>query len=109
MAIEAAAHGGLAPTRRSDTDPGWRWSGTVDALEGTGPLAVRLTAPAAVSYARGRVSIGAARLAVADGGLQLASFTWDEGRITSDGTFTAVPLATAARLAGVPLPVASRR
>ena len=107
MAIEAAAHGSLARDPPTGTDAGWRWAGTVDSLEGSGPLALRLAAPATVTYARGRVSVGEARLAVAEGSMQVAAFTWDEGRITTRGSFTAVPLATAARLAGAPLPVVS--
>ena len=92
---------------RTGADAAMSWSGTLDSLEGRGPLALRLAAPAAVAFAPGHVSIGEARLSVADGTMQLSELTWDDGRITTRGSFTAVPLATAARIAGVPLPVAS--
>ena len=107
MAVEAAAHGGLDQAARAGADSGWGWSGTLDTLEGRGPLALRLAAPATVAYARGRVHVGETRLAVADGTMQIAEFAWDDGRIATHGSFTAVPLATAARIAGVPLPMAS--
>ncbi len=107
MAVEAAAHGGLDQAARAGADSGWGWSGTVDTLEGRGQLALRLVAPATVAYARGRVHVGETRLAVADGTMQIAEFAWDDGRITTHGSFTAIPLATAARIAGVPLPMAS--
>lgn len=105
--VDAAAHGGLALPGAGGAGSGWNWSGAIDALEARGPLALRLEAPADLSCARGRVHVGGTRLAIADGSVQLSEFTWDEGRITTRGSFTAVPLATAARLAGVPLPGAS--
>ena len=105
--MEAAAHGGLTRIAGARADAGMGWSGTLDSLEGRGPLALRLAAPAAVAFAPGHASIGEARLSVADGTVELSEFTWDGGRITTRGSFTAVPLATAARIAGVPLPMAS--
>jgi translocation and assembly module TamB len=107
MAIDAAAHGGLDRGPQSGADSGWSWSGSLDALEGRGPLALRLVAPATVAYTRGRVHVGETRLAIADGTLQVSEFTWDDGKVATRGSFTAVPLATAARIAGVPLPMAS--
>jgi translocation and assembly module TamB len=107
VGVEAAAHGGLARVAPDGTDAGWSWSGTLDALQGRGPLALQLLAPAPVSYARGHVRVGEARLAIADGSMRISEFSWDEGRITTRGSLTAVPLATAARIAGVALPMAS--
>jgi translocation and assembly module TamB len=107
MAVAAAAHGGFTQTALAATGSAWSWSGTVDTLEGRGPLALRLAAPATVAYSHGRVQVGAVRLAIADGTMQVAEFTWEEGRITTSGHFSAVPLATAARIAGVALPVGS--
>ena len=83
------------------------WNGTLDTLENRGPWALRLAAPATVQLARARVRVGATKLAVADGNVRLAEFVWDDGRITTSGNFNAVPLATAARLAGAPLPFGS--
>jgi translocation and assembly module TamB len=83
------------------------WSGTLDTLEGRGPWALRLAAPAALDVAREHIRIGESRLTVADGQLRLAELAWDDGRITTRGTFAAVPAATVARLAGRPLPFVS--
>jgi hypothetical protein len=41
---------------------------------------------------------------VADGNVHLAEFEWDHGRNATAGSFAGVPLASAARFAGKPLP-----
>ena len=107
--VDAAAHGGLDRVARAGADmPRMAWKGTLDSLEERGPLAA---APRGAGRRRLRARrtsrIGATRLAVADGNVQLTEFTWDDGRITTPGSFTAVPLATAARIAGAPLPFTS--
>ncbi len=98
--VSAAAHGGLDTATLA-------WSGTLDALENRGPWAMRLTTPAAVELARTRIRIGATQLVVADGNVRLAELAWDNGRITTSGSFSAVPFAAAARLAGMTLPFVS--
>ena len=60
---------------------------------------LKLAAPTAVEIARTRIRVGASRLAVADGNVRLAEFVWDDGKITTSGSFTAVPLVTVARIA----------
>ena len=83
------------------------WSGTVDTLAGRGPWPLRLASPATLSFARRKAHLGEAHLSVAEGAVDIADFTWDEGRITSRGRLAAVPVATLARLAGRPLPMRS--
>src|SRR4029079_6216836 len=47
------------------------------------------------------------RLHVADGNVHLGALAWDEGRVTTRGTFAGVPLSTVAMLCAVNLPFAS--
>ena len=105
--LDLSAHGGLDLPPGSADMAAWVWNGTLDALENRGAWAMRLAAPAAVRLAHTRIRVGATRLAVADGNVRLTEFAWDDGRITTSGSFAAVPLAAAARFAGVPLPVGS--
>jgi len=107
VAIEAAARGGVREPLGTGADSALAWSGTLDALEGRGALALRLAVPAAITISRGQVRVGETRVAVADGEMRLTDFRWDDGKISTHGSFTAVPLATAARIAGVPLPFVS--
>ncbi len=105
--FDGSAHGGLDLMQGPAGVTATAWNGTLDTMENRGPWALRLAAPAVVQLARSRVRVGATQLAVADGSVRLAEFAWDDGRITTSGTFTAVPLGTAARLAGAPLPFGS--
>ena len=104
--VEATAHGGLRDIRGSDV-AGLTWSGSLDTLANRGPWPLKLAAPAALALSRGHVRVGETRVNVADGNVRLTEFTWDEGKIATRGNFAAVPLASAARLAGVPLPFMS--
>ena len=106
--VEASAHGGLRESRGGAADSAaWTWTGVVDTLENRGPWAFRLDAPATLEVARAHVHIGEARLRVADGNVALGAFAWDDGRITTRGSFTGVPVTTLAKLAGVKLPFVS--
>jgi translocation and assembly module TamB len=51
--------------------------------------------------------VGEARVRVADGSVQLSEFVWNDGRMHTQGRFSAVPVSTIARLARATLPVAS--
>jgi len=104
IGIEATAQGALTLPAAGT---GASWSGSVDTLRGSGPYALSLQAPAVVTYARGHLTVGATRLAVADGEMTISEFSWDEGRIATRGSYARVPLATLARIAGVDLPVES--
>ncbi len=108
--VTASAHGGFDLPR----DPGAEmtmaalaWKGSLDALDNRGSRTLKLAAPTTVEIARTRIRVGASRLAVADGSVRLAEFVWDDGKITTSGSFTAVPLVTLARLAGATLPFRS--
>ncbi len=105
--VEAAAHGAVRESTPGAGTAGWTWSGTVDALQNRGEWALRLAAPATLEIARDRVHVGAARVEVADGSVDLAALSWDDGRVTTKGAFTGVPVATLAKLSGYRLPFVS--
>ena len=67
----------------------------------------RLAAPASLEIARDHVHVGQARLDVAEGNVDVAALAWDDGRITTRGTFAGVPVAALASSAGVKLPFVS--
>jgi translocation and assembly module TamB len=104
LGLDAAAHGGVRGDPASDSLTALALNGTLDALAGRGPWALKLTAPASLALAHRKARLGEAHFTVADGTVDVAEFAWDEGRVTSRGRFAAVPLATVARLAGRPLP-----
>ncbi|HET7097887.1 MAG TPA: translocation/assembly module TamB domain-containing protein, partial [Casimicrobiaceae bacterium] len=105
--VEASAHGGLREARAASGESAWTWSGSVDTLENRGPWAIRLDAPAALEVARAHLRVGETRLRVADGSVALGAFAWDDGRITTRGSFTGVPVTTVAKLGGIKLPFVS--
>jgi translocation and assembly module TamB len=83
------------------------WSGTVASFENRGNVAIRLLGSASLAARRGYVRLADAQIAAADGRAQIGEFTWDGGRITTHGSFTGIPITTAARLAGQKLPIDS--
>src|SRR4029079_12650097 len=83
------------------------WSGSVASFENRGNVAVRLLGSASLAARRGYVRLADAQIAAADGRAQIGEFAWDNGRITTRGSFTGIPITTAARLAGQKLPVDS--
>jgi translocation and assembly module TamB len=101
------AQGGVREQKLPNGISALAWSGTLDTLENRGPWTLHLAAPAPVELGRGHVRAGPARLAVADGRVDLAELIWDDGRLTTSGVFTGVPLLTFARLAGQDLPIGS--
>jgi translocation and assembly module TamB len=92
-----------------DTAPaaGATWRGALRALENRGIWPLRLTAPAALEVAPGRVALGEARLEGRESRIELDDFRWDHGRLTSRGRFTAVPVAGIATAVGMQLPLES--
>ena len=68
------------------------------------PMPLPCEAPAALVVAPGYVEVGTTRVAVAEGRVDLVKLVVDEGRITTQGSFTGVPVTAAARLAGTTLP-----
>ncbi len=105
--LAAAATGGLRETRRSDGSSAVAWSGTLDTFRNRGTYAVALTAPAALEIAPNRFHARNAHIAIADGHADLVELTVDDGRLATRGTFTGIPAAALARLAGTKLPFAS--
>ena len=105
--VDASAQGRLHEARNAAGAAAWTWTGTLDALENRGAWALRLAAPAAVEIARDHVHVGEARLEAADGSIDLAALSWDDGRLATRGAFAGVPAATLARLAGVDVPFGS--
>ena len=89
-----------APSTRRGTAPCRRFANR-------GAYAFALRAPARVSVARDRYMVSDLHVDVADGHVDVASLLLDEGRITTQGSFTGVPVNSVAKLAGSPLPFAS--
>ncbi|HEX6137131.1 MAG TPA: translocation/assembly module TamB domain-containing protein [Casimicrobiaceae bacterium] len=81
------------------------WSGTLAAFDNRGSIAVRLRGSATLAARRDYVRLADARIDVADGHADIGELVWNDGRITTRGSFTGIPLATAARLAERPLPL----
>ena len=101
--LALAAHGGLD----GDTGKPLIWKGTVEHFDVKGTLPIALAAPAAVELSARRAHVGAASFVIAGGNVAVGDFSIDQGRVSTRGDFRDVPLATLARLAGQPLPVAS--
>ena len=107
LGLDAAAHGGMRGDPASDDVKLLAWNGTLDAFTGRGPWALKLTAPATLALAHRKAQLGEAHFTIAEGTVDVGELAWDDGRINSRGRFSAVPLATVARLAGRPLPMHS--
>ena len=107
VGLAASARGGFASASGLSSRPGWRWAGTVERLNGRGPLGLTLKAPASLELAPSQARLGAARMAIGDGTLNIDELAWADGSVRTRGTLASVPLATVARFAGTPLPVGS--
>ena len=84
-----------------------RWSGTINALANAGKVPVKLLAPAQLELGANHLRLAGARIAVADGSADVGELLYDNGRLTSQGAFTAIALDSVATLSGRPLPFAS--
>lgn len=78
--LTLAGTGGVADTR-----DGSRWDGVVARLTNRGLPSLELQAPLALSAGRERVALGPTRLAVEGALLDLKSFVYDHGAISSAG------------------------
>ncbi len=105
--LQAAATGGLQEPEGSGSAMSRRWSGTLDRLDNRGDYAVALTAPANLVVTGGHVALTDASVRIAEGYAQIADFSLDDGRISSHGSFNAIPLAVLVRMAGQKMPVRS--
>lgn len=101
--LAATARGGLAELRAArGTERGWR--GTIETFTNQGTYAVTLTAPASLVASAHHVELGNATITIADGRMEVAQLVVDDGRVTTRGNFTRVPVVAVARLAGQTLP-----
>ncbi|HWD36484.1 MAG TPA: hypothetical protein VG840_10000, partial [Casimicrobiaceae bacterium] len=82
-----------------------QWNATVASFENHGSVPVRVAPGAQIVARAGYAQITNAQLDVAEGRASVGELTWNHGRITTRGSFTGVPLATAARLASQKLPL----
>ncbi len=105
--VAAAVHGGLVDVGNGPALATASWSGALDSFDSRASWPARLAAPSTLALSRKHVAVGDMRLAVADGNVHLNEFTWDDGKIATHGTFDAVPLDSAAHLAGRTLPFRS--
>ncbi|MEP6655932.1 MAG: translocation/assembly module TamB domain-containing protein [Betaproteobacteria bacterium] len=102
--VEASASGALAPAA-SFTPAGLAWSGTITQLENRGDYAVRLTTPARLEASRTHVALTDAHVRLPEGAFDIATLDWNQGRITSRGSFAGVPVAAFARFSRNDWPV----
>ena len=105
--LSVAISGSVGETRRPDGTVDTAWTGSLEALSNRGTYAVDLEAPATLAFSRNHVHVGGARLAAAEGRAELRTLDIDEGRISTQGSFTGIPASTVAKLAGRPLPFLS--
>ena len=87
--------------------PAFSWVGSLDALDNRGALAMQLEAPAPIEWARDRLHVGAARVRVAEGRVDLGDLRVEDGKFTTRGAFDGIPLTALMRTAGVRSPLAS--
>lgn len=99
--------GGIDPAGAPDTGTGAIWRGMLRSFENRGTWPLTLAAPATLEVARGHVALGAARVEGREGRLDLTDFRWDQGRVASHGSFTAVPVAGLAATLGMQFPLHS--
>ena len=102
--IDASATGGLAPAS-TFTPAALAWSGTITHLENRGEYAVRLTTPARLEASRNHVALTDVHVSLPEGAFDIATFDWNQARITSRGSFAGVPVAAFARFSSTDWPV----
>ena len=101
--LAATATGGVTDVKHGNaTEKGW--SGTLETFANKGTYAVTLNAPAPLGAAPHRTELGSASITVVDGRVDIARVLVEDGRISTQGRFTSVPVAAVARLMGRPLP-----
>jgi translocation and assembly module TamB len=93
--------------RNADHPADATWSGTLASLDNRGAVPLHLDGTAALTLRSRYVRIQSARIGVADGRADIGDFIWNDGRITTHGSFTGIPVTSAARLAGQKLPLDS--
>lgn len=100
--LAASAAGGLRDVpHAAGVDRGW--SGSLDTFRNKGPHAVTLLAPATLTVSRRHSELGSASITVAEGRVDIAKVSLEDGRIDTQGSLTGVPIAAVARFLGRPL------
>jgi translocation and assembly module TamB len=84
-----------------------QWRGQLLALTNRGDVPLTLTAPAALELGPAHARLANAHIVTADGRADVGDLEWNNGRVTTHGTFEGIPLASLATIAGRPLPMAS--
>ena len=105
--FETSGSGRMVPPKRPGDLSDLAWQASVETFSNRGAYAFKLDAPATLAVARGRLQVGAARFIVADGRAEIAKLDIDEGRVSTQGSFTGIPVTALARIAGRPLPFPS--
>ncbi len=105
--LHAVATGGLQDSGKDGATMALRWEGTLDRLDNHGEFDVLLNAPANLALAANYVRLTHASVGIAEGHADIADFALEDGRISSHGTFNAIPLAALVRLAGQQMPLRS--
>ena len=88
---------------RARVNGGWRgksWSGRITALTNEGEYPLRLLAPATLEIARERVELGRVHAELDEGRVLVRGLSWQDGRLSSSGEFTALPAQWLALAAG---------
>ncbi|HSC22492.1 MAG TPA: translocation/assembly module TamB domain-containing protein, partial [Casimicrobiaceae bacterium] len=79
------------------------WSGAVVSLDNRGAVPLHVQGSAALTLRAHYARVADASIEIADGHVAIGEFVWDDGHVTTHGSFTGIPVASAARLAGRPL------
>ncbi|MEP7206988.1 MAG: translocation/assembly module TamB domain-containing protein [Casimicrobiaceae bacterium] len=102
--LDLAAQGGLA-SATSWSPEALAWNGSITRLESRGTYALRLTKPAPFAASAQRIRLAEAPIALEGGQVRIGSFEWNQGRVTTSGDFTGLPVTSLARISGANLPV----
>lgn len=105
--VAATFAGGVTEAARPGGPARLAWQGTLDSLANRGTYAFKLEAPARLVLAGDRVEVGSASITAALGRADLVRLVLEDGRITTQGSFTGLSAAAIAQFAGRPLPFPS--
>ena len=83
------------------------WSGMLTTFENRGTVPVRLRAPAGLALRSDHVRLADVHVDAAGGSADIAEFAWNDGHITTRGSFSGIGITKAASLAGQAMPAES--
>jgi translocation and assembly module TamB len=84
-----------------------QWRGQLVTLTIRGNVPLTLTTPATLELGPAHARLANAHIVTADGHADVGDLDWNDGRLSTHGTFEGIPLTSLATLAGRPLPMAS--